>query len=111
MSDQIITPKAAQKQILALPAEIAARINEAILALEGDPRPDGVVKMNGSDRIYRIRVGDYRVMYKIDDDQLVILIVRCKHRREVSASLTPDISDAETDAQLGTPDAKESSER
>jgi mRNA interferase RelE/StbE len=80
---QVITPKAVQKQILSLPAEIAARINEAILALEDDPRPDGVVKMKGGDRPYRIRVGDYRVMYKIDDEQLIILIVRCKHRREV----------------------------
>jgi mRNA interferase RelE/StbE len=83
MTYQTIIPKAVQKQILALPVEIAVRINAAILALEDDPRPDGVVKMKGGDRIYRIRVGDYRVMYKIDDEQLVILVVRCKHRREV----------------------------
>ncbi|MBE9031636.1 type II toxin-antitoxin system RelE/ParE family toxin [filamentous cyanobacterium LEGE 11480] len=83
MTYQIITPKAVQKQILALPVEIAARINEAILVLEDNPRPDGVVKMKGGDHLYRIRVGDYRVIYKIDDEQLVILVVRCKHRRDV----------------------------
>jgi mRNA interferase RelE/StbE len=80
---QVVTPKAIQKKIIALPPEVADRLDEAILALAEDPRPDGVVKMKGKKQTYRIRVGDYRIMYIIDDKQLIIVLVRCNHRREV----------------------------
>jgi mRNA interferase RelE/StbE len=83
MTYQIVTPKGVQKQIMALPIEIARRIDEAILALAEDPRPDGVVKMKGGDQEYRIRVGDYRIVYKINDEQLIILLFQCRHRKDV----------------------------
>ena len=83
MTYQVMTPKSVQKQIMALPSEIADRINTAILDLADESRPDGVTKMKGFDHTYRIRVGDYRIIYKIDDEELIIVIVRCKHRREV----------------------------
>jgi mRNA interferase RelE/StbE len=59
---QVVTPKAIQKKITALPPEVADRLDEAILALAEDPRPDGVVKMKGKKQTYRIRVGDYRII-------------------------------------------------
>ena len=83
MTYTIITPKAVQKQLDALPDDVYDRIAEKIEQLAEDPRPDGVVKMKGSDNEYRIRIGDYRVRYKIDDKELIILLLQCKHRKDV----------------------------
>jgi mRNA interferase RelE/StbE len=47
------------------------------------PRPPGVVKMHGSEGYYRLRVGDYRVVYAIEDAVLLVLVVRIGHRRDV----------------------------
>lgn len=83
MTYTIITPKAVQKQLDALPNDVYNRIAEKIEQLAEDPRPDGVVKMKGSDHEYRIRIGDYRVRYEIDDKELIILLLQCKHRKDV----------------------------
>ncbi len=76
MTYQIITPKSVQKQIDALPEEIRDRIDEAVKALAENPRPDGVAKMKGSDSEYRIRIRNYRVIYEINDGELIILLIR-----------------------------------
>ncbi|HXW01074.1 MAG TPA: type II toxin-antitoxin system RelE/ParE family toxin [Anaerolineae bacterium] len=47
-----------------------------------DPRPSGVTKLRGTENEWRIRVGDYRVIYEIDDDKHVVTILRIRHRRE-----------------------------
>jgi mRNA interferase RelE/StbE len=83
MTYTIITPKTVQKQLDALPDDVYDRIAEKIEQLVEDPRPDGVVKMKGSDHEYRIRIGDYRVRYEIDDKELIILLLQCKHRKDV----------------------------
>ena len=83
MTYTIITPKAVQKQLDALPDDVYDRIAEKIEQLAEDPRPDGVVKIKGSDNEYRIRIGDYRVRYEIDDKELIILLLQCKHRKDV----------------------------
>ena len=54
----------------------------AIDALAANPRPVGCVKLAGRDD-YRIRVGDYRVVYAVDDDERLVLVARIAHRREV----------------------------
>jgi len=59
------------------------RIMEAIEALVDDPRPDGSVQLAGGEGELRIRIGDYRVVYDIRDEQLIILVLRIGHRREV----------------------------
>ena len=59
------------------------RITDRILALAANPRPDGVVKMKGSENAYRIWIGDYRVRYEIEDDNLIVLVLDCRHQREV----------------------------
>jgi mRNA interferase RelE/StbE len=51
--------------------------------LGGDPMPPGAKRLRGSDRVRRIRVGDYRILYRVIDDRLVVLVIRVGHRREV----------------------------
>jgi mRNA interferase RelE/StbE len=80
---QVVVPKTVRKQIDALPADMFDRAEEVIRDLAEDPRPDGVVKMKGSDQTYRIRIGNYRIVYEIYDKRLVILVLQCKHPREV----------------------------
>jgi mRNA interferase RelE/StbE len=59
------------------------KIITAIEGLAGDPRPVGCKKLVGSEHTFRIRVGDYRVIYDIKDNTLVVLVVRIRHRRDV----------------------------
>ncbi|MEM7699015.1 MAG: type II toxin-antitoxin system RelE/ParE family toxin [Verrucomicrobiota bacterium] len=59
------------------------RIIEAVELLADDPRPDGCTKLTGSERAYRIRVGNYRVIYEVFDDTVLIEVVRVGHRRDV----------------------------
>lgn len=82
MTYTIITPKAVQKQLDAFPDDvycIAIKVQE----LAENPRPDGVVKLKGYENEYRIRIGDYRVRYEIEDQELTILLLQCKHRKDV----------------------------
>lgn len=83
MSYEIIVPKPVQKQLDALPDDIRKRVLENILRLVKDPRPPGVKKLKGFDNEYRIRIGDYRVRYEINDKTLIILLLHCKHRKDV----------------------------
>jgi mRNA interferase RelE/StbE len=73
---------AAEKQLAKLPPNEQERITEKIDALSNDPRPLGIKALKGKD-LMRLRVGDYRVIYQIEDDRLVVLIVKLGHRREV----------------------------
>jgi mRNA interferase RelE/StbE len=57
------------------------RIEKAVAGLADNPRPIGCLKMTGRD-LYRIRVGDYRVMYEIHDRTVTIIVVKIAHRRE-----------------------------
>jgi mRNA interferase RelE/StbE len=80
---QIVLTSAARKQLGALPRDVQARIAPVILTLGDDPRPHGARKLKGGSDEYRIRVGDYRVVYTIDDDNNIVLIVAVAHRRDV----------------------------
>lgn len=83
MSYVIVVSKATQKQIDDLPQEIQERVDEKIRSLADEPRPNGAAKLKGSKNEYRIRIGDYRVRYEIDDDKQTIQILQCKHRKDV----------------------------
>lgn len=61
----------------------AARIVHVIEGLSGNPRPPGAKKLVGLDHLFRVRVGDYRIVYQIQDDKLLVLVVRIGHRRDV----------------------------
>jgi mRNA interferase RelE/StbE len=74
----------AQRELAKLPRAIARRIAAAIDALAGDPRPAGVRKLaGGAGDAWRIRVGDYRVLYEIRDAELLVTVVKLAHRRRV----------------------------
>lgn len=74
---------AAAKELRKLDAGIRRRILAGIAGLEGDPRPAGCKKLVGEDNAWRIRIGDYRVLYDVQDDVLVVTVVRVAHRRHV----------------------------
>ncbi len=59
------------------------RLSEAIESLTRNPRPPGSLKLQGADELYRVRVGDYRIIYQIQDAVLVVLVVELGHRREI----------------------------
>jgi mRNA interferase RelE/StbE len=73
---------AARKAIEKLPRRLQQRIIERIGTLSSNPRPTGCVKLTGQDA-YRIRIGDYRVIYTIEDDKLIVLVIDVGHRRDV----------------------------
>mgnify|MGYP000406148117 CR=1 FL=1 len=75
--------RSASKDLRGIDRKWIPRIVEVIEALGLEPRPSGCKKLMGSDHTYRIRIGDYRVVYEIHDDTLIILIVRVRHRRDV----------------------------
>jgi mRNA interferase RelE/StbE len=75
--------RSARKELGRLPAKTQDRIVKAIEGLKDDPRPHGSKKLKGSDDTFRIRIGDYRVIYNIHEKEVVVLIVRIGHRKEV----------------------------
>jgi mRNA interferase RelE/StbE len=73
---------AAERAYRRLHGRLRDRIRAAIDGLEVDPRPPGAVKLAGRDD-YRIRVGDHRVVYAVDDEERLVIVARIAHRREV----------------------------
>jgi mRNA interferase RelE/StbE len=80
---RVLLERAAEKDLSRLPAETHDRVIEAIQALASNPRPVGCRKLSGSKHDWRIRVGDYRVVYEIADVIRVVRVNRVRHRREV----------------------------
>ncbi|MBD2082817.1 type II toxin-antitoxin system RelE/ParE family toxin [Leptolyngbya sp. FACHB-17] len=83
MSYQVEFSKRAAKQFKALSLEIQLRLSPKIDALADEPRPSGMVKLTGEKDLYRIRVGDYRVVYRIEDENLIVLIIKLGHRSDI----------------------------
>lgn len=82
MKYQVILPKSARKELDRLPDDVASRILARLAGLETNPRPADVKKLKGRDA-WRIRVGDYRVIYEIHDRVLQIIVITVGHRREI----------------------------
>ncbi|PSN15585.1 type II toxin-antitoxin system mRNA interferase toxin, RelE/StbE family [filamentous cyanobacterium CCT1] len=82
MTYRIEFAKPAAKQFKALPPQDQQRLKPQIDALASEPRPAGVVKLAGNENLYRIRVGNHRIIYAIEDSQLLVLVVTVKHRRD-----------------------------
>jgi mRNA interferase RelE/StbE len=72
----------AAKEFRSLDTGIKHRVAMAIDALQENPRPRGVRKLQGHQCLYRIRVGSYRVVYEIHDETQLIRVTRIRHRRE-----------------------------
>ncbi|MEW6085354.1 MAG: type II toxin-antitoxin system RelE/ParE family toxin [Chloroflexota bacterium] len=82
-SYQIEIKPSASKELEKLPRQMVIRDVAAIRELADNPYPQGVKKLSGFDRAFRIRVGDYRVLYDIYENRLVIEIIRIRHRKDV----------------------------
>jgi mRNA interferase RelE/StbE len=75
--------RSARKEMQSLDSAIALRVLRRIETLVSTPRPIGVVKLEGGSDLWRIRVGDWRVVFRIDDHERLVDIVAVRHRREV----------------------------
>jgi len=74
--------KSADKTLRNVARKERVKIVEQISQLAENPRPFGCKKLRGTE-FYRIRIGDYRVIYKIEDDVLLILVIRIGHRKDI----------------------------
>ena len=83
MNYSIVIERPARKQLDKLDHQTYERIKTAINDLQTDPRPFGYAKMEGQEDLFRIRVGDWRVIYAIQDRKLIVLVVRVGHRSQV----------------------------
>ena len=85
MKYQIEITEKIEKKVTKLPKKDKERIIEAIDSLTGNPRPDNCKKLKGNNKppLYRIRAGNYRIVYSIQDEVLLILVVEVGHRKDV----------------------------
>ena len=81
-SYELLIKRSAAKELAALPPTYRRRIATRIQQLSAAPRPPGVEKLSGAEQ-YRVRQGDYRVLYEIDDGERTVTIVRIGHRKDV----------------------------
>jgi mRNA interferase RelE/StbE len=79
---RLLTKRSAAKELEALTKKDLARIAAKIQRLSAHPRPPGSEKLSGEEK-YRLRQGDYRVLYSIDDKAMTVTIVKIGHRREI----------------------------
>jgi mRNA interferase RelE/StbE len=74
--------ESAAKSIARLHPQVALRVRNAILGLAENPRPHGVKKLRG-ENAYRIRVGDYRIVYAVNDRLVLVIVIRVGHRGDI----------------------------
>ena len=79
---RIVFARSARKELEALPDSVAFRVLSRTEALARMPRPNGCRKLAGADDLWRIRIGDYRVIYSIDDKQRLVDINGVRHRKD-----------------------------
>lgn len=80
---QLFFDKPAAKQLAKLSKKSYEKVKKSIEALAENPRPVGCLKLKGNGDAYRIRIGDFRVIYEIEDDVLIIVVVSVGDRKEV----------------------------
>jgi len=78
----IVLKASVRKDLRGIPKKDVQRILARIESLADEPRPRGAEMLTGDDK-YRVRQGDYRILYRIEDDRLMVCVVRIGHRREV----------------------------
>ncbi|MGC0144491.1 type II toxin-antitoxin system RelE family toxin [Pseudactinotalea sp. Z1732] len=84
---EIVFDARARKELRRLDKPVGRRVYRAIMALADDPRPADVRQLRGHPGLWRIRIGAYRVVYAIDNDQLIVVMLRVAHRREAYRNL------------------------
>ena len=83
MSYRVQVLPGARRQFRGLSLEIQRRLQPQIEALSDDPRPRGAKRLTGLFRTYRVRVGDYRIIYEIQDTDQMVSVTAVGHRREI----------------------------
>lgn len=84
MPHKVELAPAAQRDLRRLPSQAKARLAGPIQSLSDSPRPPGVRKVRGEERAWRIRVGPYRVIYDIYDEQQLVVVLKVDRRRETT---------------------------
>ena len=79
---RLLVRKSVSKDLKSIPKKDVRHILSAIQSLADDPRPPGTKKLSGQER-YRLRQGNYRILYEIEDDRLIVCVVRVGDRRDV----------------------------
>jgi mRNA interferase RelE/StbE len=79
---EIVFARSARKELEDLDDRLAIRVLNRIEKLSDEPRPDSVRKLRGSTNLWRLRIGDYRVLYAVDDDRRLVDIVAVRHRSD-----------------------------
>lgn len=80
---RVALARSAEKELQRLPSALVTRIVPRLEQLATEPRPPGCKKLRSGDKEWRIRIGDYRVVYEIDDDARAVDVTRIAHRSEV----------------------------
>ncbi|MDX1416850.1 MAG: type II toxin-antitoxin system RelE/ParE family toxin [Candidatus Promineifilaceae bacterium] len=83
MSYRVIMTATAVKERKRIDSVVRKRIDQALQSLQSEPRPQGAKKLSGTRQDWRMRVGNYRILYEIADDQQLITVWRIAHRRHV----------------------------
>lgn len=84
---RIVLHREAHQEIKALPKKVRAKVVEVIDGLRTEPRPPGASQLKGRKGAYRVRVGDYRILYEVHATEIVVYVVGVAHRREVYVRL------------------------
>ncbi len=79
----VVVARRAIRSIARLPRKDQQRVRAALDLLADEPRPSGCVALAGEESVYRVRVGDHRILYEVIDASLVIQVIRVGHRRDV----------------------------
>jgi len=83
MAYTVLVMPSAARSLERLPGSVFARLDACIKSLSSNPRPFGVKKLAGKGNTYRVRVGNYRILYEINDSELTVLVTRIGHRGDV----------------------------
>jgi mRNA interferase RelE/StbE len=80
---ELLIEKRAEKGFKKIPTDTVKRLITKIKRLRNDPRPSGCRKIEGAENAYRIRLGDYRIVYEIDEDKKQIIVFAVGHRKDI----------------------------
>lgn len=79
----VFITKSAEKELAKLPVQVIIRIREAVIGLTDEPRPSTCKKLKGFKDLYRIRVGDYRIIYSVQDSILTVEVLKIGDRKDI----------------------------
>ncbi len=91
MAYQVLLTAHARRELNRFPRKVQGRIVAKISSLADHPRPAQAKRLTASGHLWRVRSGDYRIVYQIEDEALIVVVVRIGHRREVYRNLPPEL--------------------